>query len=218
MATQGLRVESPADVGPLNEAIVDGIRGGIRFVLRTAFRVRCSDIRPLPEGPLILAPNHRSFLDPLVVGCMVDRRPFFLMHARYYHAPPLSIFYRVTRCIPVDDVGDNRAALRAGAQVLESGRVLGIFPEGTISKDGHLGPGQSGVAWLARRTGAPVYPVWITGTREALRKGSARLRMTRLGMRIGAPVDPAGFDSGRRGAEDLTRAVMAAIAALGRTV
>jgi 1-acyl-sn-glycerol-3-phosphate acyltransferase len=202
-------------IGPRNEAIVAFLRGILKVVSRILFRLSLADVTPIPPGPIILAPNHRSFLDPLVVGSVVSRRPFFLMHARYYHNPLVHWFCRATRCIPVAGEGDNRQALRDGQRVLESGRLLCIFPEGTISPDGELGEAQPGVAWLARKTNAPVIPVWIGGTREALKKGTARLRFSRVTMRIGEPLHLSDFGTGRKGAADFTAALMAAIAELG---
>lgn len=201
-------------MGPLNESLVSCIRGTILLTLRTLFRLRLADIQPLAPGAVILAPNHRSFLDPLVMGSSFSRRVFFLMHAKYYDAPIMNWFFSVTRCIPVEGEGDNRRALREGQDVLDAGRPLCIFPEGTITADGELGVGQPGVAWLARRTGAPVIPVWIGGTREALRKGSSRLRFHQITLITGKPIHISDFAPGRAGSDAFTQAVMDGIAAL----
>lgn len=203
-----------ADVTPWNEVAANELTRATEFLVRFVFRARVADVAPLPPGPLILAPNHRSFLDPMLAGTMVSRRVFFLMHAKYYEKKSMYWFYRTMRCIPVED-GDNRRALRAGSRVLEAGRVLGIFPEGTISPDGRLGPAQPGMAWLARHCDAPVMPVYISGTREALQKGSKRVRPVRLGMRTGELMWARDYGSGRDGALAFTAAVMKAIAELG---
>ncbi|RKY18352.1 MAG: hypothetical protein DRQ55_13550 [Planctomycetota bacterium] len=202
-------------IGPRNEAAVAAIRGFFTFLVRTLFRMSLADVTPLPPGAVILAPNHRSFLDPLVVGSVVDRRPFFLMHAKYYHNPAINWFCRTTRCIPVSDGPENRQALRDGQRVLESGRVLCVFPEGTISEGGELGEAQPGVAWLARKTGAPVYPVYLGGTREVLTKGSSRVRFSQVSMLVGEPMFVDDFGRGRDGAARFSEALMASIAELG---
>jgi len=182
-----------------------------RLTLRTVWHVSMADVPPLPDGPLILAPNHRSFIDPLVVGGLVDRPVNFLMHAKYYDMAPLRWFFRMARCLVVEDDQDNRRALRAGYEVLAAGRALVIFPEGSISPDGSLQPAQGGVAWLARKSGAPVYPIHLGGTREVLRKGSCLLRPAHVSMRVGRPLSIAGFEPGRAGNDAFTERLMDSI-------
>jgi 1-acyl-sn-glycerol-3-phosphate acyltransferase len=193
----------------LEECEYSAVQGTSRLVLRTLYRASRADTRELPEGPVLLAANHRSFLDPLVVGSMVDRRVTFMMHAKYYDLPALNWFFRMARCIVVEDESDNRATLRQAKAALEQGRVVGIFPEGHISSDGSLQPLQPGMAWLARRTGAPVVPMWVGGTREALTKGSARLRLSHVRVAMGEALDPGSFPPGRGGEAALTEAVTA---------
>lgn len=214
-AVRPARVDPLHGVGPLNDFLAVGVARICGILLRTLFRLSRADVPALPEGPVILAPNHRSFLDPPVVGGVIDRRVFFMMHARYYDKPLLRWLYELVRCIPVEDGQDNRVALRAGQRVLESGRVLCVFPEGTISPDGRLGPAQPGVAWLARRTGAPVFPMYVGGTREALARGRPGLRFSRITARLGAPLYAADFPPGREGAEAFTAELMRVLAELG---
>jgi 1-acyl-sn-glycerol-3-phosphate acyltransferase len=192
------------------------VTGPLGFLLRTLFSVSRADITPLPEGPLILAPNHRSFLDPLVVGCLSERRCVFMMHAKYYDMPRLNWLYRLSRCIPVDGGDGNRTALRAGKQMLDDNRVLVIFPEGTISPDGEQQPPQPGMAWLARKSGAPVYPVHVGGTREVLTKGSNRLRIQPVTIRYGEPRLRDEFSPGRVGDDAFSKSIMENIARLGQ--
>jgi 1-acyl-sn-glycerol-3-phosphate acyltransferase len=121
----------------------------------------------------------------------------------------------MARCIVVEDERDNRATLRAAKAVLDHGLALGIFPEGHISPDGALQPARPGIAWLARKTGAPVVPVHLGGTREALPRGARMLRPARIEARMGAALSIADYGDGRAGEEAFTRDVMAAIARLG---
>lgn len=185
------------------------------LALRTIFRMRYADVRALPDGPLILAANHRSFIDPGVLGAIVDRPIIYMMHAKYYDLKLLNWFFRMSRCIVVDDIADTRAALRASEEVLRSGQVLGIFPEGHISKDGALQPPQPGIAWLARRTGAPVIPVYLGGTREVLPRGSKRLHLHPVRAVMGEPLRLEDYPDGREGERVFANDVMSAIARLG---
>jgi len=190
------------------------ITSGGRALLRVFFRTRRSRVPILPDGPVILAPNHRSYLDPLVVGALIDRRPIFMMTAKYYDAKFFGAIYRMARCIVVERDGDNRRALREAAKVLEEGRVLVIFPEGTISPDGELKQLQPGCTWLARRTGAPVIPVHLSGTREALPRDSMRLRFVPVGMTLGEPLFARDHAHGKAGVESFTQALHDALLAL----
>jgi 1-acyl-sn-glycerol-3-phosphate acyltransferase len=121
----------------------------------------------------------------------------------------------MSRCVVVEQEAENLTALRDAKKVLDQGKVLTIFPEGHISPDGNLQAGQQGVAWLARRTGALVVPVWVGGTREVLTKGAKRLHHSKIRMRTGDPLSIADYPPGREGIELFTEAVMAAIAKLG---
>jgi 1-acyl-sn-glycerol-3-phosphate acyltransferase len=212
---KSFRVSPLQPRSPLEAFGFDFFHASFRLVLRTLYRMSLADTRPLPDGAVILAANHRSFIDPLVLGQATERRTTFMMKGRYYDIPALNWFFRMSRCIIVDSEKDNRSTLRAARDVLQAGGVLGIFPEGHISDDGEMQPGQSGVAWLARRTGAPVYPVHIGGTREALRKRDRRLHLSHVTLRVGDPLSIAGFPDTREGADAFTRELMAAIRALG---
>src|SRR6185503_4690980 len=101
-------------------------RGTFRISLRTLWHLSLADVRELPDGPVILAANHRSFIDPLVLGSAVERRVTYMMTAKYYDKPALNWFFRMSRCIVVDEEGDNKKALRDSLDVLEAGKVLGI--------------------------------------------------------------------------------------------
>lgn len=185
------------------------------LVLRTIYHMRRAELRSLPSGPVIVAANHRSFVDPGVLGAAVDRPLIYMMHARYYDIPLLNWFFRMARCIVVEDERDNRATLRAAKQVLDQGLALGIFPEGHISEDGSLQPARPGIGWLARKSGAPVVPVHLGGTRETLPRGARMLRLSHISVAMGEPLSIADYPEGRAGEEAFSRDVMAAIARLG---
>jgi len=188
----------------------------LRLLLGVLFRVRVGPVPPLPEGPVILAANHRSYLDPILLGAVVPLRVTYMMTAKYYDSRRLGWFFRMARCIVIEEKGGNRQALRDARDVLAMGRCVGVFPEGHISPDGELKRGQGGVAWLAAKTGATVVPVFISGTREAFRKGERRIRpFQRITVAFGEPISIAAFGADRAGQEAFSRELMARIAALG---
>ncbi|MHC5210369.1 MAG: lysophospholipid acyltransferase family protein [Planctomycetota bacterium] len=212
---KNFRISPMAPKGVWERIGYAGFQGFFGLVLRTVYHMRRADTRPLPPGAVIVAANHRSFVDPGVLGAAVDRELIYMMNAKYYDIPMLNWFFRMARCIVVEDERDNRATLRAAKQVLDHGLALGIFPEGHISKDGTLQPAKPGIGWLARKTGAPVVPVHLSGTRETLPRSARMLRLAHISVRMGEPLSIADYPDGRAGDEAFARDVMAAIARLG---
>ena len=161
-------------------------------VLRLLFRPRAVGLENVPaEGPAILAANHLSFLDDLLLPLVVPRRKVvFLAKAEYFDRWYLRWFFRGASVIPVrrESRSAAEAAIRAGVEALGRGHLLGIFPEGTRSPDGRLYRGRTGVARLALESGAPVIPVAILGTFEALPYHRRVPRPGRVEIRFGRPL------------------------------
>jgi 1-acyl-sn-glycerol-3-phosphate acyltransferase len=138
-------------------------------LLHLLFRVRVEGREQLPQrGPVILALNHRSFMDSLFVPLVVRRRVTFVAKAEYFDSWKTKWFFSAVGQIPIRREGGSASerALRAATEVLERGGVFGIYPEGTRTRDGYLHRGHTGVARLALRTGAPIVPVGLIGTDE----------------------------------------------------
>jgi 1-acyl-sn-glycerol-3-phosphate acyltransferase len=136
-------------------------------ILFCTYRVRVEGSEHLPErGPVILAANHRSFLDSIFIPLVLRRRITFVAKAEYFDDPKTAWFFRAVGQIPVRREGGSAAegALIAATQVLARGGVFGIYPEGTRTRDGYLHRGHTGVARLALATRAPVVPVGLIGT------------------------------------------------------
>lgn len=133
------------------------------------FRMRVEGRENIPAGAAILAPNHTSYLDPPVVAYAAwPRRCFFMGKAPLFQIPVLRWYIRRAGCFPVHQNTADRQALRTALEILKQGELLIMFPEGTRSGDGYLLEPQSGVALLARMSGAPVVPTAVIGTREIL--------------------------------------------------
>ena len=170
------------------------------------------------SGPVIVAGNHTSGLDPLAMGVSSPHRLIqFLMAREYYDLPVLKLLFRNLGCVPVDRSGADAGAVRASLRILKDGGVLGIFPEGGISPDGSLQAGKPGVGAMALITGATVVPVYIRGTHRHVSVGRDFLRRARLEIYYGTPIS---FAANREGSRDKTRQqqatdqIMAAIAAI----
>lgn len=169
-------------------------------------------------GPVVLAANHLSFLDSVLLMYSLPRRVSFLGKAEYLEMPVARRLFPAAGMIPVDRDGrDVGRSLTRAADRLAAGEVVGVFPEGTRSRDGRLHRGHPGVAHLALRTGAVIVPVGITGTEAALPPGAHRPRRCPITIRFGAPIDPGRWTTARptrTTKQALTEEVMDAIAAL----
>jgi 1-acyl-sn-glycerol-3-phosphate acyltransferase len=190
-------------------------------LLRALWRPKVTGLGHLPRtGPVIMASNHLSVVDSLVIPIMVKRPVYFLAKNEYFRQPLMRTIMTGLNQIPVDRSGGRASlmALDAALPVLRDGQVLGIFPEGTRSPDGRLYRGRPGVAKLALDAGATILPVGLVGTEKVQPIGA---RLPRFGvdieMRVGPPLDlsrwrDAPVDS--RVLREITGALMAEIRAL----
>lgn len=162
-------------------------------ILRVFYRVHVDGREHLPrEGPLILAANHRSFLDSIFIPLVVSRRVTFVAKAEYFDDPKTAWFFRAMGQIPIRRSGGSAsdAALAAATEVLAGGGVFGIYPEGTRTRDGYLHRGKTGVARLALASGAPIVPVGLVGTDDCQPTDKLLPRPFRhVRIRFGAPID-----------------------------
>ena len=138
-------------------------------LFRFGWRVKVKGIENVPaQGPAILCPNHTSVIDSFMMPLVLPRRITFVGKAEYMDDWKTKFIFPAMGMIPIDRSGGNAAdrALNAAARVLERGELFGIYPEGTRSRDGVLHKGHTGPARLALRTGAPIIPVGMRGTRD----------------------------------------------------
>ncbi len=182
--------------GPGKAAIGWGLR------LHASLCVHGADRVPR-RGPVILAANHQSMLDVplLVVAC--PRPVTFMANVGIFRGPAWSTLFHLLGGFPVDSAsGSDRRALEVGTAILESGRTLGIYPEGTRSRTGAMLAFQAGAAWLSLRTGAPIVPVGIRGTLAVRRFGEplwiAGMCPRRASISFGAPMLPGREPDARR--------------------
>ena len=195
-------------------------------MLRLAWRPKVTGMEHVPTtGPAILASNHLSVIDSIIVPSVMTRNVYYLAKDDYFLMPGLKgvvmkqIMYGLNQ-IPVDRSGGRKSlmALDAALPVLRAGHVLGIFPEGTRSPDGRLYRGRPGVAKLALDAPAPIIPIGLVGT-AAIHPIGAKIPRIGKGaeIRIGAPLDLSPWRGGEvdsRGLRELTARLMAAIQAL----
>lgn len=149
------------------------VRGSLRVLLYGLItglggvRVRGRENVP-SSGAVLIAPNHVSHLDPILIGMVVKRPVWFLATDELFDIPILGPLSRYLRAFPIRQDSPDRRALRRAEALLTSGEALVVFPEGHESLDGQLQPLQGGIILLAMRTGAPVVPVGIVGSSRIL--------------------------------------------------
>ena len=145
------------------------------------------------NGPLIVAANHASFLDPWLIGMAFPRPVRYLITRSWYEKSP--VWRAVFRAFGTEPVRaeDPLVTVDAVCELLARGEVVGIFPEGSISPTGKLRRFRSGIARIAARSGAPVLPVGIRGGFESLPRHRLVPRPSRVRIRIGEPMTFAGF-------------------------
>jgi 1-acyl-sn-glycerol-3-phosphate acyltransferase len=187
----------------------------LRFLSRRRLRIVGAQNVPA-HGPLLVACNHTSNLDPMVIGGYFPRTLFAMAKRELYFTPAIAWFLAGCNCIPVDRGGADRRAVTRALEVLRRpGRLL-IFVEGTRSRDGTMQRAEPGVGFLARRSGASILPVALSTDQR--RRGLLRRRQ--INLRYG---EPFGLQlTGRRDdaaiADEIARRIAALLPAAQRGV
>jgi 1-acyl-sn-glycerol-3-phosphate acyltransferase len=189
----------------------------IRILTRILFRVHDEELAKIPrQGPMILVANHVNFADvPVFYTHLIPRPVTGFVKIENWKNPALGFLFSLGGAIPIRRGAVDRTAIGRALEVLRSGRILAIAPEGTRSGDGRLQQGRPGVAVLALDSGAPVWPVAYFGL-ENFRHNFVRLRRTDFYFRVGTPfVIRAGEERITRSVrEQITAEIMYRIAAL----
>lgn len=139
-------------------------------------------------GPAILAANHVSFIDPVIVGVSVRRPVHFMAKEELFRFRPFGRFLRLLQTFPVNRRRLDLQAMNEAISLLEQGQIVVIFPEGTRGDGTHLRPAKPGIGLIAARTGAPVIPVLHRGTERVLPRGAWFPRPHRITVTFGEPL------------------------------
>jgi 1-acyl-sn-glycerol-3-phosphate acyltransferase len=193
--------------------------------LRAVYRPQVTGLEHVPhEGPVILAANHVSFADEFFTPLTARRQVVYFAKAEYFTTPgikgrAMAAFFNGMRHVPVARTDPRAAAasIEIGVEVLGRGAALGIFPEGTRSPDGRLYKFRTGVARLALRTGAPVVPVGLIGTREVQPPGSRMWHRSPVAVHYGVPMrfaDRAADERSSRALREITDSIRVAVASM----
>jgi 1-acyl-sn-glycerol-3-phosphate acyltransferase len=163
----------------------------VRLGNAVLFRTSVSPGAVVPaEGPVIIAPVHRSFIDFIVASEVTDRKLHYMAKDTLWKNPMLGRFLTAVGAFPVHRESADREALRRAQQVLDAGEVLILFPEGERRTGPVVEDLHEGVAFLSARTGAVVVPVGIGGSASVMPKGARFPRPRHIHLEVGVPLDP----------------------------
>ena len=176
-------------------------------LFRFLFRGSTQGLEHVPmEGPLVVASNHGSHLDPPLLGHALGRPVAFMAKAELFAIPLLGAVIRACGAYPVRRGASDREAIRTATAKLEEGWASGVFLDGTRQANGRVNNPLPGAALLAARSGAPLLPVAIVNSHRALGSGRIWPRLVPLQLRVGAPIPPPA--SRRRPDLDVTTALL----------
>jgi 1-acyl-sn-glycerol-3-phosphate acyltransferase len=152
------------------------------------YRCRAMGMENLPfDGPAIVIIDHKSNVDPVVVGMILHRPLRFMAKKELFRFRPLARLISILGAFPIERGAGDREALRTSLEVLARGEVLLMFPEGTRFRDEKVHPFLPGVGMIALRSGAAVVPMAMDGTQRLVREGRPRLPALRA--LVGPPLD-----------------------------
>ncbi len=162
------------------------VRAVLQPALLAYFRVRRTGRQHIPDGPVILAANHRSFLDPFIVGICLRRPIYFVTKRELFKNPLIGWLLNCLGAFPIRRAEADEQSIETANELLANGQAIVIFPEGTRQPGGALGEPKRGVGRLALESGAPVVPIAIIGSERARR--GWRIRPVKVKVRCGPPL------------------------------
>jgi 1-acyl-sn-glycerol-3-phosphate acyltransferase len=178
----------------------DALHRVVPPLLRAVWRPDVQGLENVPRtGGVILASNHLSFVDSVVIPSVAPRKVVFLAKSEYFTGAGLRgavqrTWFEALGLLPVDrdDIKSAVGSLDVALDVLRRGDAFGIYPEGTRSRDGRLYRGRTGAAHLALTAGVPIVPVGLRGTERIQPVGSSVPRIVKVHATFGEPIDPRG--------------------------
>ena len=175
------------------------VRFLIWLVAKILWRISFEGLQNVPRtGPFVLAPVHRSFIDFGLVSAVTRRPMGFMGKESLWRNKAFGAFITHLGAYPVNRGAPDRESLRRTLQILEHGKPLVLFPEGTRRSGPVIEHLHEGAAYVASRAGVPIVPVGIGGSERALPKGKALPRLVRIHILVGEPLLPVPIVEGAR--------------------
>lgn len=160
------------------------------FFLRRLLSISITGLKNIPlQGAFILAGNHVSYLDPVILGAFCPRPLCYLAKIELFKNPFFGWLLRKVNAFPLKRHMSDISAIKQALKQLNSGKGIILFPEGTRSTDAKLKKGLGGVGFLSRKANVPIIPAFIKGADKALPKGAKFIRHSRITVVYGEPID-----------------------------
>jgi 1-acyl-sn-glycerol-3-phosphate acyltransferase len=185
------------------------IRATVGALLAALFRTKVIGRANMPDaGGVVLAGNHISYADPILLWCRSPRPVHFMAKSELWESTLFGTGLDYFWAFPVNRGEADRAAITRASDYLKAGEPVGIFPEGTRNLDGEA-EAQGGAAFLALRNGVPIVPVGIAGTERISPKGARGIHFPKVVISFGKTIDPQAFEGPRKGrVEAITAEIM----------
>lgn len=169
------------------------LRATLAHAILALFRTRVVGKEHVPEGGAILAGNHLSYMDPILLWCASPRRTFFMAKRELWSNKVLGWLLDHLWSFPVTRGEPDRGAIATATNLLKAGELVGMFPEGQRTQGGasELTEAHGGVAYIALRSAVPIVPVAFVGTERVWPKGQKLPRLAKVTIEFGEPIDPA---------------------------
>lgn len=166
------------------------IRGFLLLIFKIFFRFQVINSKNVPEkGGVIVATNHVSYLDPLVIGCAIrERQPTYMARRGLFKIPLIGTFVR-TFSFPIDRGKPQPSTIKEAVKRLRNGELIVMFPEGGRSKDGSLLDAKRGAAMIAATAKARIIPAFIDGTSKALPHGAKFIKLSQIRVVFGDAIE-----------------------------
>ena len=153
------------------------------------------------DGPVLIASNHESFLDPPLVGVAYDHAVYYLARKTLFRGLGAWLYPRLNS-IPVDQDRPDMTSLKTIIKLLKQNQQVVVFPEGARTLDGNLQPAEAGTGLIVAKSKAVVQPVRIFGARDALPRGSGKMRFCPITVVVGDPIEFTAEELKAKGRED----------------
>lgn len=162
-----------------------------RFISTVWFDMKVWGVRHVPKtGGLLLLSNHQSYLDPVLIGIHLPRSLSYMAKSELFHVNPFFTWLiRSLGAFPVRQTGSAAGAIKESVERLQAGHALNIYPEGSRTEDGEIGPIEKGVVLVVRKAHVPVVPVAIDGSFESWPKGKKMFHAHPIRLMYGPPMD-----------------------------
>lgn len=179
------------------------VRATLGKLVPLLFRTRIIGAESVPAGGALLAGNHVSYLDPVLLWCVSPRPVHFMAKSELFVKGFVAWLLPRLWSFPVNRGEPDRTAIVTATEILKSGGLVGVFPEGSrreADAGEAVGAAHGGAAFIALRAGVPIVPVAILGTERAMPRGASLPRLVKVTIVVGEPIDPAAIapDAGRK--------------------